>query len=65
MLTTHGSIPMSSLLLLLDKIAATAAAGGGNVDQAAALEVVLLADVGTLKGHGNPVKSEAAGSPEH
>jgi hypothetical protein len=64
-LANDGGIAVGSLLLLLDKIAATAAAGGGNVDQAAALEVVLLSDVGTLKGHGDPVKSEAAGSPEH
>ena len=64
-LTSLEGLAMSSLLLLLDEIAATAAASGGDVDQAASLEVVLLADVGTLKGHRDKVKTEAAGSPEH
>lgn len=58
-------LTVGNLLILLDKIAASTAAGSGDIDQAAALEVVLLTDVGALKGHGDPVKSEARRSPEH
>ena len=55
---------MSGLLVLLNKITEATTAGSGNIDKAATLEVVLLADVGALKGHGNPVKTEAARAAE-
>ncbi len=55
---------MGGLLLLLDQIADTAAAGGGDVGDAVALEVVLLADIGALHGHGDPVKTEASRGTE-
>lgn len=54
----------SSLLILLDDGTASAAAGKGEIGQACALEVVLLADIGTLHEHGNPVETEAAGGGE-
>lgn len=51
---------MLGLLLLLDQIAQHAAARGGDVGGAVAAEVVLVAQVGSLHGHGDPVQAKAA-----
>lgn len=53
-----------NLLVLLDEIADAAAAGSCDVDEAAALQVVLGANLGALHGHGNPVQTEAAAAAE-
>lgn len=58
------SLTVLGLLVLLDEIAATTAACSGEIDKAAALEVVLLTEVGALEGERNPVKTEAGGTPE-
>jgi hypothetical protein len=58
------SLTVLSLLVLLNEIAATTAACSGEVDEAAALEVVLLTEVGALEGERNPVKTDAGGTPE-
>lgn len=63
--STALGVAVDGFLLLLDEIAEAAAAGGGDVDQAAALEVVLLTDVGALEGHGDPVETDAGGAEEH
>ena len=55
---------VGGLLVLLDKRAAAAAAGRGNVHEAAAVEVVLLAHVRTLHGHGNPMEADARRTAE-
>lgn len=56
--------PVGSLLLLLDEIAKSAAARQRDIGQAAALEVVLLADVGTLHRHGDPPETDTARTAE-
>jgi hypothetical protein len=48
-----------SLLVLLDEIAEGAAARDGDVGDAAALEVVLAADLGALHRLGDPVETDA------
>ena len=53
---------MGRLLLLLDEVAEAAAAGRGDVDQARALEVVPLADLGALQRQRDPVEAEATGA---
>jgi hypothetical protein len=52
------------LLVLLDEIADAAAAGRGDVGEAAALEVVLGADLGALHRHRDPVETDAPGTAE-
>lgn len=52
-------------LVLLDERAASTAARGEQISDAVALEVVLLADVGTLEHHRNEVKPEAGEAGEH
>lgn len=52
------------LLVLLDQAAAVAAARGEDVLEARALQVVLVADVHALHGHGDPVKTKAASAAE-
>lgn len=51
---------MFSLLVALDERAEVATARERNVDEAAALEVVLFANVLSLHCHGDPVHAEAA-----
>lgn len=58
------ALAVLSLLVGLDERAAPAAARERNVDEAAALEVVLFADVLALHGHGDPVQAEAARAAE-
>ena len=55
-------LAVGRLLLLLDEVAEAAAAGRGDVDQARALEVVPLADLGALQRQRDPVEAEAAGA---
>lgn len=55
---------MLGLFVLLDQAAAVAAARGEEIREAVALEVVLLANVHSLHGHGDPVQTEAAGTAE-
>ena len=55
---------MCRLLLLLDEVADAAAAGRRDIDEARALEVVPVADLGALHRHGNPVEAEAASTAE-
>ena len=55
---------MLGFLLLLDQIAKHTAAGGGDVGRAVAAEVILVAHVGALHGHGNPVQRDAARGAE-
>lgn len=51
---------VGNLLVLLDEIAEAAAAGCSDVDNAVALEVVFLTNVGTLQRQRNPVKTNAS-----
>jgi hypothetical protein len=57
-------LPELGLLLLLDEVADGAAAGCGDVGQAAALQVVLLADLRALDRLGDPVQAEHGGAEE-
>jgi hypothetical protein len=41
-----------------------AAARRRNIDEAVALQVVFLADVGALESHRDPVETKASGSAE-
>lgn len=52
------------LLVRLRQLAAATAAGRRHVDEAAALEVVLGAQVRALHGHGDPVAADAARGAE-
>jgi len=54
----------SRLLVLLGEGAESAAAREGKIGQTVTLEVVLLADVGALNPHGNPVKTNAGGASQ-
>lgn len=58
------SLAVLGLLVLLDEIAATTAACSGEVDETAALKVVLLAEVSALESERDPVKTEAGRTPE-
>lgn len=58
------SLTILGLLVLLDEIAATTAACSGEVDETAALEVILLTEVGALESERDPVKTEAGRTPE-
>jgi len=57
-------LPVGSLVFLLNDGAAAAAAREGNVGKAATLEIVLLADLGTLQGQRDDGKTDAAGAAE-
>lgn len=58
------SLAVLGLLVLLDEIAATTAACSSEIDKAAALKVVLLAEVSALESERDPVKTEAGRAPE-
>jgi len=51
-------------LLLLNQVAKSAAAGSGDIGDAGTLEVVLAADICTLHGFWDPVKTKAHGGKE-
>jgi hypothetical protein len=51
-------------LLLLNQVAESAAAGSGDIGDAGTLEVVLAADICTLHGFWDPVKTKAHGGKE-
>jgi len=58
------SLAVLGLLVLLDDGAEAAAAGEGNVGEAAALKVVLVADLGALHDEGDDGKANAGGTDE-
>jgi hypothetical protein len=62
--TLNEGCVVGCLLVLLDETAETAAARKSNISETAALEIVLVADIGTLHWHRNPVKPEAGGTAE-
>jgi hypothetical protein len=64
LLSAQKLLVVLRLLLLLDQVAESAAAGGSNVGDAGTLEVVLVADIHTLHGLWDPVKTEAHGGKE-
>lgn len=55
---------MGGLLVLLHEVAAAAAARRRDVDDAVALQVVLLADVVALEGREQEGQAEACGAAE-
>jgi hypothetical protein len=62
---SNMSLTILRLLILLDQITATATTCSGEVDEAATLKIVLLAQVGALESEGNPMETNTGGSPKH
>jgi len=58
-------LAVGRLLLVLNERAAAAAARKEDVVEAAALEVVLLTDIGALHSHGDNSETDAHGTAEH